>query len=188
MKRTQILVPLSLVLAGILILAAPAAAKSTRTPYDFYEVLCVESPGIQWQAGNTLHVRGQVNQNILYDAVTFENTGSNTVIANVNVNLTTGRQQFFGTYSAVLLPESASGTFDGTWHATLETDGSFLGKAVGQGADENRGKKGKFTLNGVDPNALPPELLIILSQPPWTECQDFGGIFRDIGFIHKRGK
>ena len=184
MKRTQMLVPLSLVLVGILILAAPAAAKSTKTAYDFYEVVCLETPGIPWQAGSTLHIRGQVNQNVLYDAEA-NIIGSNTVIANVNINLQTGRQQLFGTFSSILLPESETGTFDGGWHATAWPDGSFRGKAVGQGTGENRGKKARFDLNNVDPSTLPQAILDILSPPP---CASFLGIFLDTGFVHTRGR
>lgn len=176
-----------LLLAAILMLALPASAESSKTPFDVYEVSCDVTPGIQWVAGHTLHVRGQESQNIFYDPETFEILGENSIVSNVNSDLNTGQANLFGTFSAIYLPESNTGTFDGTWNGELSPASGFVGRALGHGTDDITGKKIKVTVRGVDLSEVPPELWIILSEPPWTECEVFGGIFRDTGFIHNRG-
>ena len=173
----------ALLLAGLLLLVPPA--ESSKTPVDIYEAVCLVTPATQWVADNTLYVRGQHNQSVFYDPVTFEEVGTNSVIGNVNVDLQTGELDYFGTFSGIYLVESDTGTFDGTWNGHESLEAGFFGHAIGRGTEELAGRKIKLSLRGVDPSEVPPELLAILSQPPWTDC--LVGIFRDTGFVHGRG-
>ncbi|MCP4204595.1 MAG: hypothetical protein GY769_22025 [bacterium] len=188
MKRIGVL-PLAgiFLLAGILMLATPASAKSSKTPLDFYEIACALDAGIAWTAGQTFHVRGQRTHNISYDPVTFEVSGESSNVFNLNWNLNTGQGTSFGTFSQIYLPESDTGTFDGTWNGKSSPDGGFLGRGVGHGTADLTGKKTKSKIRSVDFSEIPPELWFILGQPPWTECDWIFGINRVTGFIHSRG-
>ena len=176
-----------IVLAGTLALAGPAFGASHKTPFQVYEVACLVAPGTQWVAGQTVHLRGRMSQHIFYDAVSFEIAGENSVVGSFNMNLATGESSWFGTFSGIYLPESDTGTFEGTWHGRLTPDDGFLGRARGRGTGDLTGKRMKLQYRSLDPSELPLEMLIILSQAPWTECEEIAGIFLDTGFIHSPG-
>jgi hypothetical protein len=167
-------------------LATPAAAESSKSPLDIYEIACVVDPGIAWTAGHTFHVRGQRNHSITYDPVTFAISGEISGVLNLNLDLLTDQVTFFGTFSQIYLPESNTGTFDGTANGKSSPDSGFLGRGVGHGTGDLTGKKTKTTIRSVDFSEIPPELWVILGQPPWTECDWIFGINRSTGFIHSR--
>ena len=196
MREKQILALAgALLVAALLILASPSAADpmKNKTAVDVWEVSCLVDPGIQWlSAEGILHVRGRVSQATFYESGSFDIVGSDTIVSNANlshVNLDplTFDGSLFGTWSAVYLPASNSGTFDGAWHARL-TDGGFaVGKAVGQGSGELRGKKMKLNLV-VDPiDDPPPPGLFSASGFPPCDPSLIVGIIHDTGFVHNPG-
>jgi len=176
--RTTLLVALVLTLWSV----PPASAGSSKSPVEWYMLLCIEDPGIQWIAGNTLHTRGVVSQGITYDTQTFEVVGENSQVLNANFNFNTGQVVWWAVFSLIYLPESETGTFDGTLNGK-----NAVGQAVGHGKGELTGKKLKGDIFQLDSTEVPPEIWDILSQPPWTECGEFGGIYLNTGLIHSRG-
>ena len=174
-------------LSGTLTLESPAEARSSRTDFEVYEVACVLEPGIEWTAGSTLHVRGQMSHAVFYEPETFEVLGQNSVVSNIDQNLVTSQGRASGTFSGVLLPQSTTGTFDGTWRGRFGSEGG-CGRGVGHGTGELAGSKIKHTLCRVSSSDVPPELLMILAQPPWTDCMQFGGILHVEGFVLRRGR
>lgn len=170
--------------AGSLISAGPSTAESTKTPVDFWEVVCLVDPGIEWlDDDGVLHIRGRISQGTFYDAEDFTVVGSDAIIANANIDLATGNGAFFGTWSAVYLPASATGTFDGAWNARLTGGIALSGKAVGQGTGELRGMKMKVNLLS-DPADPPPAGLFVAPGFPPCNPATIAGIDHATGFIH----
>ena len=195
MKGRQVLaVVVLLLIVGLTAAAGPATAKSTKSDVDFWEVSCMVDPGIEWVEDGVLHGRGRLSTTILYandppqDPPVWEVVGSDTVIGNINLDLATGQGRLFGTWSLIYLPESLSGTFDGTWNGSIQfvPPPVFVivyGRAVGHGTGELSGMKMKLKLVG-DPNADPPPPYLLNPGlcPPGTE---YAGVSHVTGFIHK---
>jgi hypothetical protein len=184
MNRTSLMLVVSLVTLGLCFTSDSSQAKSIKTPVDMWEVSCLVDPGMEWTSDGNLHIRGRLTQATFYDAITFEISGSDSIISNANLKLATGTGNLFGTWSAVYLPLSSSGTFDGSWTAKLTGGVSAIGKAVGQGTGDLRGMKMKLKLES-DPN-IPVGLLEVLAATPPCDPSNVVGIIHDTGFVHQR--
>ena len=109
MKKIKILLPL-IVITVLLLTVIPGSAASTKTPISVTEYICLNTPGTTWMDGDILHVRGQINENIV---VTNEQVwGINTASINYNVNTKTG--QIAVTAKADFVPLGADGGYIGT--------------------------------------------------------------------------
>jgi hypothetical protein len=184
LKKGQTLALAGVILvAGVLIPTTPSIAKSTRTPVDLWEVSCMVDPGLEWMADGVLHVRGRVTQATFYDPENFTVIGSDAIISNANLDPTTFSGNLFGTWSAIYLPASSSGTFDGSWTAKLIGGVEAIGRAVGHGTGDLRGMKMRLSLVA-DPAAPPPPGLFASPEFPPCDPALIIGILRDTGFIH----
>jgi hypothetical protein len=188
MKAKQIIALVGVFLvAGLLISANPSTAKSTKTPVEFWEVSCMVDPGFEWiDEYGVLHVRGRVSQATFYEPENFTIVGSDAIISNANLDPATFSGNLFGTWSAVYLPFSDSGTFDGSWTAKLTGGVAALGRAVGRGTGELKGMKMKLTLVSDPADPPPPGLFEAVGFPP-CDPSAIVGILRDSGFIHNPG-
>lgn len=143
---------LCLVITALPLAAGPVGADVSRTPVQALEYTCVKSPGEIWQSGNVLHVRGQLNENVVVagDAI----WGINTAVLNYNLNLHTG--QIVGNASADFVPLGASGGYAGTGEFRFEDFGMTTAFGMGnlQGYGEFKGQ-----LMRQDLAALPPDPL-----------------------------
>lgn len=184
MRRNSLVTVGAIVVVGLCVPSSSTLAKSIKTPVDMWEVSCLVDPGMEWISNGNIHIRGRLTQATFYDAVTFEIAGSDSIISNANLKLATGTGNLFGTWSAVYLPLSSSGTFDGSWTAKLTGGVSAIGKAVGQGTGELRGMKMKLKLES-DPD-IPAGLLQVLATTPPCDPANVIGIIHDTGFVHQR--
>lgn len=185
MSRKPFLTLAATLVAAALLLSAPVFAGSIRTPFEAYQILCVVDPGTQWVDGTTLHIRGQLAHEITYGPPTFEIVGQNSLVINSNIDLVTGYITTSGSFSLHYLPASPTGTFDGRLNARGIGE-DWRGKAVGHGTGDLKGQKIKGVIQPVPLAEVPPELLYALTQPPWTECPQIGGVFRNVGYIQHR--
>lgn len=182
MKKLTVVLILALAVVAV---AAPSSAESSKSPVAFWEVSCLVDPGIEWVEDGVLHGRGRIVHAVLYDSVTFDVDGYDTVVSNINLDLATGEGSIFGTWSAVYLPESATGTFDGTYTAKIvftATGVSAWGKAVGHGTGELRGMKMRLGLSSDPP---PAQLLDVIAADNPCSPHPPAAIGYDAGFIHK---
>jgi hypothetical protein len=187
MKEKQVLTLAGVLLVvGVLVVASPSAAK--RTSFDFWEVGCEQSAGDSWvDADGVLHGRGRVSAAVLYayDPTASEvvMVGFDTVIGNADINLATGDGRVFGVFTLTYLqaPGSSTGTYDGTWDASLNIyTGAFSGRAVANGTGDLRHQKMRMSLKD-DP--VPTWLTDYLAANP-PPCGAGAGIGHDTGFIN----
>jgi hypothetical protein len=183
-KGRQILALACVLVMAALISAAPSVAKSTKTPAEFWEVSCLVEPGLEWiDDEGVLHIRGQITQSAFYELQNFTIVGSNAIVSNANVDPATFSGNLFGTWSAIYLPASSSGTFDGSWNFKLVDGASGVGRAVGHGTGDLRGMKMRLKLVS-DPADPPPSGLFASPDFPPCDPTTIVGILLDTGFIH----
>lgn len=108
MKKMKVLLPL-IVVAALLLAAVPASAGSTQTPVSVTEYVCLKSPGEMWMEGDILHVRGQINENVI--VASGQVWGINTASIDYNVNTKTG--QIVVNAQADFVPLGADGGYAG---------------------------------------------------------------------------
>ncbi len=150
MNRKRILLLVLVMLIASLIMLTPAGATATRTPFTAMEATCSVAPGNVTISGNVLHIRGQTNTNRVISADATQ-TGTNSVVVNVDLDLVSGSGGAHGTFS--LNPDAFSGTWEGSWSGPF-TDFVFSGQAVGHGTGELAGKKVMVKLRDIDPSGL----------------------------------
>lgn len=159
MRRSVLLVLLAVV-GLVMATAVPVGADAAvKTEYTTVEFMCGSDPSEAtiWFSGQDdklMHARGVVNTMVEFVLVggAWEEVGTNTTVANVNVEAATFEGSFWGTYS---LRTEIIGDFDGTWSWGSSLDGRASGKGVGDDA----GKIARTTLLGTPPEgapALPP--------------------------------
>ena len=136
MKRARLLMILTVIAA--LLMAVPASAKTTRTPLDVTEYVCMNTPGQEWVEGNVYHLRGQIHEAV--EVVNGEIWGTNTATINLDWNLKTG--QVTGRGFADLVPNGVNGGFTGI--GTFRFYGSgpelFMGTWAAQGYGDLKGQ------------------------------------------------
>lgn len=144
MRRITLRTGLALALLAVLgivsasLAVSPAAARTTRIPFDNYNILCtVKDPGTEWVAGQTYHYRGMVLEGVEISVGAEEYFGPGETVANGNVHLVTGHEIHWGTNTNY--PEAYP---DGYWfgHWTMQiTRGRQAGIAQVQGYGELEG-------------------------------------------------
>lgn len=110
MKKIKLLWPL-IMIAALLLTALPASAESTRTPVNATEYVCVKAPGDTWMEGDVLHVRGQINENVV--VTNGQVWGINYASIDYSVNLKTG-QIVVAVAKADFVPLGVDGGYAGT--------------------------------------------------------------------------
>ena len=109
MKKIKILLPL-IVAAALLLTTGLVSAASTQTPVSAIEYVCLQAPGVTWMEGDILHVRGQINENVIVS--NGQVWGINHATIDYNVNTKTG--QIVVTAKADFVPLDADGGYTGT--------------------------------------------------------------------------
>ena len=109
MKKLKFLLPL-FVIVPILLTTVLASAASTQTPVSATEYVCLKAPGDTWMEGDILHVRGQVNENVI--VANGQVWGINRATIDYNVNTKTG--QIVVTAKADFVPLDTNGGYVGT--------------------------------------------------------------------------
>jgi hypothetical protein len=114
-----------------------SAAAATKTSVTFTDtVATVGAPERVWTSEDqVLHVRGQPETT----TVAGDLTGTFQLVVNLNLDLTTGNGNLFGTFTLT----TASGTWAGSFRADLTPTGAS-GTFVGQGDDGSK-IMGSFT-------------------------------------------
>lgn len=168
----------------IVVATAPAALWAKKVPVDLYEIGCVVEPGAQLltNEGRELHIVGEVGRAVFYDAKTFEIVGENATVANILVKTATNRTRLCGTFSGLMPEYGGANTFDGTWQAKVGATG-LSGRGLGHGTFALRGDQLKVSLRSLAPDAVPAEIVEILSRRPWKRCKQLIGPNRVTGFI-----
>ena len=134
---------------GLVAFAASAVA-ATRTSVTFTDtVVSTGAPERVWIGDNQLHVRGQPQTT----AVAGDLTGTLELIANVNLDLTTGTGELFGKFTLTTSSVTWAGSFEGKI-----TSAGVSGTFVGQGDDGTK-IKGSFT--SIAANAFLNEAVIL---------------------------
>ena len=183
MGKRILVMTAALLLLGSLVATTPASAKSVKTPVEYYEVICVNDPGLVWtsgKGGKIVHTRGAMSLSWMYETENFAVIGENVLVTSSNLDTTTGKGEMWGTFSSYF--PLLEGGFTGTWNGKFEPLPVFLGRAVGKGKGSYAGQKVKVTLESVAPADVPVEILRNLPCNPASPT--FAGIFRDSGFIH----
>jgi hypothetical protein len=151
MRKQRFLALLLLALSTALLAVAPVVAKATRTQFEAIEATCNIVPGDVTVTGNVLHIRGQINTNrVIASDVT--QTGTNTVVVNVDLNLVNGHGAAYGTFS--LDPDAFTGTWEGSFSGHISRF-VFTGQAVGHGTGDLSGQKVMVDLQDIEPATLP---------------------------------
>lgn len=108
MKKMKVLLPL-IVIAALMLTVIPVGATSTKTPISVTEYVCLNTPGATWMEGDILHVRGQVNENVI--VANGDVWGINYATIDYNVNTKTG--QIVVHAKADFVPLGADGGYAG---------------------------------------------------------------------------
>jgi hypothetical protein len=150
----------SLVLALVAILAmfgaplaaSPAAAATTRIPFDNYNINCVilsQTP--PWMEAGILYIRNRVMEGaVLSDGDYHQGTGH--MVANANIELATGYGSYWGTLE--IYPDAYP---DGHWAGSFAmqvNEGHASGIARLQGYGELNGLATKSELTPLTPPQL----------------------------------
>jgi len=127
--------------------SAGAATKTTVTFSD--TVVSVGTPDRTWVKDDVLHIRGQPQTT----AVTGDITGTFSLDANLNLDLTTGTGDLFGKFTLT----TAAVTWAGSFAADITVAG-VSGTFVGQGTD---GTKIVGTFTAIGPTTFLNEAVIL---------------------------
>ncbi len=137
------------VAASILLIVATtgAHARATLTPYEF-TVTDVESgrPDRVWISDGILHIRGLPVKTV----ITGDIVGTADTIRNVNVDLSTGDAEAWGTFVRSVTWQGLSGTFEGHFTAKV-IDGATVVRLVGHGSGAFDGMHHRDVLHSVEP-------------------------------------
>jgi hypothetical protein len=186
MKERRVLALAAVLLVvGALVTVGPAAAK--KTAVDFWEVSCEVRPGLSWVTPDGfLHGRGRVSEAVFYVEDPGDGAmvvGSDTVVANADIDLATGDGGVYGVFTQIYMPDpgSASGTYDGKFSGDLNLfTGFFSGRAYAAGTGDLRRQKFRMTIvSEPAPAWLADELA---ANPP--PCGSDANIFHNTGFIY----
>jgi hypothetical protein len=144
---------------GVLLLVPTSAvqAKATQTPYEFTVTdVSVGVPEKVWVSNGILHIRGQT----VTTAITGDIVGTAITIRSVNVDLSTGSGEAWGTFARTVTWQGASGTFEGHFTAKI-TASSTIVKLVGQGGGDLDGLQNRDILTSAAPGVFEGEGIIL---------------------------
>jgi hypothetical protein len=151
-KRSKIIIILSLAMLLVLVGAMPAYAEAERL--NFTGTTCIQSqtPGRTWISDDgILHDRGGVLTNI-NTADSDYGSGIMILTGNIDLDLDTGNGHTYGTL--VLYPSAYDGTFVGSWSSHISA-GSLRGISVAHGTGDLEGLQMFVDLSGDNPLSNP---------------------------------
>ena len=134
----RVLVLSFLAAAAVQLVASPAMARATKTPFSAMETSVPVQEGKTWVSGHIFHVRGEVDAG----PVTGDLDGTITIHVNLNVDMNTGKGELYGTFTIATDAVSWSGHFTGAISGPLSS-----GRFGGQGTDGIK-LMGHFTQTG----------------------------------------
>jgi len=149
--KLVLVVVAGLAIVATLLAANPAAARTTRTPFDNYNVNCVIHSQTMWVEDGILHIRdrdmtGAVESDGVYHA------GTTRMLANANIDLATGYGSYWGTLE--IYPDAyPSGYWAGHWAVQVNA-GKAGGIARLQGYGELSGLLTQSELAPLTPGEL----------------------------------
>jgi len=146
MKRKAITIVTMLFLASTVMALFPLSVKA-KARVTYFIGTETSGPILDFGTwtfpGGNILVRGFVH--VWYDDCDDPRvSGTNTVVANVNSDATTGVGTMWGTFSSVSVVEG--GWWEGTWTGKFHADGSSSVRAVGHGRGLFEGLKAKMTV------------------------------------------
>jgi hypothetical protein len=151
-QKLYLLVAILVLVIAFSLAASPATAEATRIEYSQEQATCeILDPGIYWQSGNVLHVRGEKDKDRVVTS-DGEPVGWNISNQNVNFNPETLSGSGWGTY--VLYYDGVDGTFEGSYSGVIRA-GVFSGKVVGVGTGVYEGQLVKGELYEIPVSQLP---------------------------------
>jgi hypothetical protein len=134
----RLLVLAFLTAAAVQVVASPAMARATKTPFSATETSVPVQEGTTWISGHIFHIRGEVDAG----PVTGDLEGTITITVNLNVDMNTGKGELFGTFTLATDEVTWSGSFAGAISGPLSS-----GRFGGQGTDGTK-VMGHFTQTG----------------------------------------
>ena len=181
MTKRQVI---SVVVLAVMIAMAPGTLWAKKIQTEAYQVGCTTLAGTEFLTddGRVLHIVGEFEKGIHYDATTFEVLGEYSAVVNIEIKLPSEKVRLCGTFSILYPSYSPGTTLDGTFNGKIGAQG-FAARARGQGTFSHRRDISKSQFRSVAPDAIPTEIQQILSESPWTECERIIGPYLVTGFI-----
>ncbi len=139
MRRGIKLVLTAVVVA--VVVAGPALATSTKTPFSASTTVTEVDPGNTWMSGHIFHIRGEIDEG----PVSGDLVGSITLVINANIDLNSGMGRTFGNFTLATSDVTWEGSFSGAITGETSSEGRF----IGQGTDGTK-LKGAFTQVSAD--------------------------------------
>lgn len=146
--NTRKVLLIGLLIVMLLLPTGLASARVERIPVNAIEYTCMKTPGETWQSGNVLHVRGQVNENVVVypDGTPW---GLLTAVISYDLHLRTG--QITATAWPDFAPDGAGGGYAGVAAIRIEDFGATTAFAKGTlpGYGEFQGQLMRLDLSGL---------------------------------------
>ncbi len=158
----RVTIGLLVLIASLLLATTGVQAKATKTPFTHLAIVTAEGvPERMWMdEEGILHIRGLT---VTFDQ-TGDMTGTSVVVANLNIDPSTGNGHMWGSRTFVGTWHSPwgdlSGTFEGRFTGTL-TAGALFGKRVSHGSGGFEGMKEKATVYSIGPGVSWNEGIIL---------------------------
>lgn len=157
MKGKRRLLAILAVTVALLTAFVPAVglAEAPLTYISGLECAYVVAPAMPEQRGQTLHISGQVHENLFFsdDPDVFPD-GINTGVLDMTINLVTGKAVVNA--EASLQPEGVNGTWEGQGHFLVNTlTGDQQGHAVFHGTGDLAGQTLVLDVTGGNPANCP---------------------------------
>jgi hypothetical protein len=157
MKGKQGLMVVLVVAVTLLTAFVPAVgfAEAPVTYISGLECAYLLIPAIPEQHGNTLHISGQVHQNLFFadDPAVFPD-GTNTAVLDMTINLVTGKAAVHA--EAVFRPDNVYGTWERQGHFLVDTlTGYQQGHAAFHGTGDLAGQTLVLGITGGNPADCP---------------------------------
>jgi hypothetical protein len=149
-RQTKVIYISILVMLFILVSAMPATAKAEKVNFTGTTCIVSQSPPERFwiSEDGIIHMRGIVTKNVDVTDSPYD-TGSASMIMNVDINPLTGEAHGYGTF--ILSPTAYSGTWEGHWSTHISPDG-LRGLAVGHGTGELEGLQIFNNMTSDDPS------------------------------------
>ena len=129
------------VLAALLLVVSPVAAKATVTEFTGTQVLLSDIPAVMYFPNGNIHTRE--GGHVLYMIATDPRVqGVATIICQGNFD-----GNFVGPMSGTftIVPDIGGGWWEGVWTGKINSDGSISSRAVGHGRGDFEGMKLKLS-------------------------------------------
>lgn len=124
MRRVMVLAFLAAM--AVQMVASPALAKATKTPFSATETSGPIQEGKTWVSGHILHIRGEVDAG----TVTGDLEGTITIGLNLDLDLNTGTGHVYGTFAIATESVTWSGSFTGAITGEAQSSGRFGGQGT----------------------------------------------------------